>query len=265
MKVKVVADSISPQGSRITTMHLVYPRVIHSEMLRHRNFARCVRSSRAVPVKRMMREVLLSPWIPTHWRRNERGMQGYQELSVLRMEIGQLLYRVGALVACALAWLIARLGVHKQLPNRLLEPFMLVHEVITATNQAFIPGVGFVYPWKDFFALRCAGDAEPHIQELAYRMREVYKTSIPVIRAHHLPFTEDGDQEAELASAMRCARTSYFAPGTRDRDPIADASRALELWGAKHLSPFEHPAKAADGEYGFYVGWRSLRHERGRR
>ncbi len=33
---KIVADSINPQGNRITSFILTYPRFIHSELMTHR-------------------------------------------------------------------------------------------------------------------------------------------------------------------------------------------------------------------------------------
>jgi len=40
IEAKIVADSISPQGHRITSMLLTYPRFIHSELMTHRMFSR---------------------------------------------------------------------------------------------------------------------------------------------------------------------------------------------------------------------------------
>ena len=54
----------------IYTLHLRLPRIIWPEMLTHRTMSRNARSSRAVPVKRMIEEVRNEPFVPWHWQAN---------------------------------------------------------------------------------------------------------------------------------------------------------------------------------------------------
>ena len=57
---KIICDSISPVGARITTFELVYPRFIHGEFMTHRVFSRNAASSRAIPVKTFLKQVCLT-------------------------------------------------------------------------------------------------------------------------------------------------------------------------------------------------------------
>ena len=80
-KCEILADSINEQGHRLTTFKITYPRIIHAEMLRHRMLSRNVASSRAIPFKKMVKDVLENPFIPIAWQKNHSGMQGTEYLS----------------------------------------------------------------------------------------------------------------------------------------------------------------------------------------
>ena len=80
---KVIKDSISPQGIRITTLELEYPRIIHSELMTHRVFSRNSASSRAIPVSKVIELVESNPAMPVHWGKNQAGMQAKEELDEL--------------------------------------------------------------------------------------------------------------------------------------------------------------------------------------
>ena len=80
-EVKIIADSVSPEGVRLTTVQLRYWRPIHPEMLTHRAFSRNARSSRATPIDVMVEQVLKEPWGPKHWTINGPGMVAQAEFS----------------------------------------------------------------------------------------------------------------------------------------------------------------------------------------
>lgn len=253
----VLKDSVNPSGSRLTTMSLTYPRCIHSEFMTHRQFSRNAASSRAIPVKKMLEQVLHHPFIPIHWGANEKGMQAAQVLS----EDSQ--------AECVSEWLQARTnavesaralmeeGLHKQIANRLLEPFMWITVICSGVDHA----------WENFFKLRCHEAAEPHIQKIAYMAQERLAASTPTPlkwNDHHLPLCNfPGDDELHedhkvAVSIARCARVSYLTHDGR-RDIAADLALHTRLYQAGHWSPFEHVAKASpsDGLRGgnFGVGW----------
>jgi len=76
----MVADSISPQGHRITTFLLTYPRMVHSDFMSHRMFSRNTASSRAIPFEKMLKMVVEDPFIPIAFQKDHKGMQGTEYL-----------------------------------------------------------------------------------------------------------------------------------------------------------------------------------------
>ena len=144
IEAKIIADSISPQGHRITSMLLTYPRFIHAELMTHRMFSRNSASSRAIPFEKMVKMVEEDPFIPIAWQKSHVGMQGNDYI-----QTDDGLYVVNKY------WLEARdkavkaakdlysCNITKQLCNRLLEPFMWHTVLVTATE------------WGNFFELRC--------------------------------------------------------------------------------------------------------------
>lgn len=263
MQVKVIADSISKEGKRITTFELIYPRFIHAEMLRHRVFSRTVESSRAKPIKKNLDEVRINPVLPRHLTLNEPGMVGTKEITDFnkKEDIYDSLAMLAHMTVTAIEFLEQEYHLHKQVLNRYLEPFLNTKEVVTSTE------------WDNFFTLRLAPDAEPHIQELAALMKKGLEQSIPKLvktNGVHLPYVIEEEKSKYpintlmKISSARCARCSYkLYDGTTNVEK--DLALYEKLRKGKHLSPMEHVAIAdykdyegnwANPEYhGNFVGW----------
>lgn len=263
----IIADSVSGT-TRVTTMQLCYPRFIHAQILMYRLFVRNARSSRAVPVKRMIQNVIDDPVRPIFWGRNKSGMVADTELA--DTEAVKNRWDVDRESTIATAEFFASSKLHKQIANRILEPHAHIYTVLSATNVYDVPD-GHIkvttYPWQHFFAQRCADDAQPEIQALAQAMRAAYEASIPKETQQHLPYVLDAEQNRYTVdsllriSAMRCARVSYHPPDSVTPDAERDLEKIEQLITAGHSSPLEHPAIAgsSDHMYGAYKGWRSLR------
>ena len=73
---KIIADSLSPMGHRITTFVLVFPRIVLAEFNTHRMLSRNSASSRAIPFEKMLQMVKSNPFIPIRWMMEHKGMQG---------------------------------------------------------------------------------------------------------------------------------------------------------------------------------------------
>lgn len=131
---KVICDSISPDGIRITTMELEYPRIIHSELMTHRVFSRNSASSRAIPVSKVIELVESNPAMPVHWGKNQPGMQAKEELDPINKEAVRQLWLEAAKQAISIARVMNDLGAHKQVINRILEPFQHMKVVVTSTG-----------------------------------------------------------------------------------------------------------------------------------
>lgn len=275
---RVEADSVSRAGKRITTFVVTYPRFVHAELMTHRMFSRNSSSSRAIPVEKMIEQVERDPATPVWWGANQKGMQANVELSdePIRNQFGEFLM-ASPKERAQRAWLHARdetvlwaknmlaLGLHKQVANRILEPWTWITVIVTATE------------WANFFALRAPASgpmdpqfpAQPEIQQIAVMMRDAYRASEPVARDHHLPFHRpDIDVDIPtgllaLACVARCARVSYRTH-EGERDPDKDIELARKLIASRHWSPFEHVAYASADRRcrsGNFIGWRQFREE----
>lgn len=256
----VIADSVAPAtGKRITTIELVYPRIIHGELMTHRAFSRNAASSRATPARVCLDEVDAHPYIPAHWYENKRGMAGGAELPA---EESQSAYRIVYELrshALAAAAALAQLHVSKQQANRYLEPFLMIRTLVTATE------------WTNFFNLRLDREhVQPEMYDLAFAMRAAMDASKPVTRKLHLPYVEDyvsphgggfGDAAAVCTSVARCARVSYLTRHETPTETLKDIELAQRLLRDGHMSPFEHQAVALEEcvPAANFRGWSSLR------
>jgi len=240
---KIIEDSLSPEGIRLTTLQLCYQRFIHSEVMTHRVFSRNAMSSRAVPVAKMIEQVRKDPAMPVHWGANQPGMQAHAELTGPRRVVAQSHWQKAAAQAAGIAESMELLGLHKQVANRILEPFQWMHVIVTATE------------WGNFFELRDHIDAEPNIQVLARAMKAAMAESKPKLLTEkdwHLPYITDSEREYKFftqrglaqISAARCARVSYLTHEGKLPNIAKDLELYERLVGSSplHASPVEHQA-----------------------
>lgn len=292
---KVVKKSVAPNGKIVTTFQARYPRWIHAEQRTHRqlplseefsiwcdvptpslmedpNLSRNASSSRAIPVSRMIQDVLEDTAMPHFWGMNQKGMQAGEEINAFVLDPWAQMQQDmvsrefpnfsdpngewhPVKVSKEDAWIRVRdicidfarayddAGYHKQIVNRLLEPFSKINVVITATELS------------NFYALRDHKDAEPHIQILARAMREADEATPPTPIANnewHLPYVNEDEIDRLdrdwlklcLVSTARCARVSYLTHDGRAPDLDEDLALAEKLIGMVplHASPAEHQA-----------------------
>lgn len=257
IRARIVADSINKQGNRITTFELKYPRFIHSELMTHRMFSRNASSSRAIPVKTFLKQIREEPARPISWGLNQAGMQASKDWTFDEDTFGDWTplkeWELAARNASEHAKNLADENIHKQVSNRLLEPFQFMNTVVTATE------------YDNWFYLRDHKDAQPEIRELAIIMRECMDQSIAELLSPyewHLPYVlkDEGlsDDVALKCSSARCARVSYL---NHDKS-IPSVEKDIELYNMLavrpyddgkghvladndpiHLSPLEHQAK----------------------
>jgi thymidylate synthase ThyX len=258
---KIICDSISETGKRLTTFEITFPRIVLAEFNTHRMLSRNSASSRAVPLNKQLKKIEENPFIPEVFPINAKGMQPEKYL-----KSGDLGYN-----ECKQIWLDARhnaigsaikLGqyndVHKQIANRLLEPFMWHTVIVTATE------------WDNFFKLRCDENAQYEIRRIADLMYDEYyglksyaeqrrRPKELKVNEWHLPFIS-GEDEIQICnylqsyekseafidllkkiSVARCARVSYLThDGKRDIEKDLELFERLRTSG--HWSPFEHIA-----------------------
>lgn len=237
-------------------MELTFPRFVLSEWNTHRELSRNAASSRAIPVQKMLERVKQDPAIPCFWGAAQKGMQADHE--VADPARAKDLWLEARDEAVKSAEKMLEIGLHKQLANRVLEPFYWVTVVASATN------------WANFFWLRCSRDAQPEIRKIAVMALVAYRRNEPTPLAEgewHTPliFSEDEglDEETRIkVSVARCARVSYLTHDGR-RDIQADLDLYERLKSSGHWSPFEHVARACrepvrSGNFWGWEQWRKL-------
>lgn len=287
INVRIIEDSITDGGSRLVTWEWTYPRFIHAEIMTHRALSRNLASSRAIPTAKLRQRVMEAPVVPKHWGANRPGMQATDEVGPATAAIAQQSWLAARDYCAAMHSTFEVMGIHKQVTNRLIEPWMSAVGLVTMTDHA------------NLFHLRRHKDAEPHFQELANKAWELFHEHMPTYRAPgewHMPFISGQDRiDAHRAarqgsspcdtaalvgdalrreqidilrkvSTGRCARISYMTHDGR-RDLAEDVALHDRLAGSAadgspmHASPFEHVAQAVGGRKRIknFEGWMQYR------
>lgn len=253
---KVICDSVSPDGVRITTLEIEYPRFIHGEFMTHRSLSKNSSSSRAIPIQKMLDQIESNMAIPIYWGKNKSGMQAVEEVSEFDEAKSVLNWERSFNYTKERVLDMVDIGLHKQVPNRLTEPFQMMKVVVTGTD------------WENFFNLRIHPDAQPEICMLAYKIYKAMEESEPVklkVRDWHLPYVNIGwNGKGDIAyfndtfdvidlenaikiSASCCAQVSY-----RNTDmSLEKADKIFNMLiksDVLHASCFEHLATPIESE-----------------
>lgn len=275
IEAKVIEDSISTEGIRLVTMQLRYPRLIHAEFMTHRVFSRNASSSRAIPVEKMIADLRADPAMPVYWGANQKGMQAAAELEPNQIEKAKKEWLLAMNRSICSAEYLVALGLHKQIANRILEPWGHISVVVTATE------------WSNFFELRCHPDAQPEMRTLAETMKAAFDEGDPRLLFSgewHLPYVDAEERifvgdylTAIKLSVARCARVSYLTHDKKVPNIGDDLALYERLVGSRpiHASPAEHQATPDTKtgpdqieprprwefgyEHGNFVGWRQYR------
>ncbi len=296
---RVIADSISDDGHRVTTMVITHHRFVLAEVNTHRMFSRSSASSRAIPTPKTLDKARRFPARFHEWRSEQPGMSGGVPLKGLDLVDAQELFgRLhGVTLAEIQAYLLTHVEpgerLHKSLLNRFLEPFQWHTAIITSTE------------WDNFFPQRVSPLAQPELNAVAELMLKAYQESTPERLQPgdwHLPFITPEERltlplgRLKAFSVARCARVSYL---NHDGSYSEEADLALferlcnPDGGPPHAAPLEHVCTPdggnvayvvldADGNVqqleerpddvvlhryfelpllGNFLGWRQLRHE----
>lgn len=240
IEAKVLAHSINRiTGTALITMELRYPRFIHAELMTHRVFSRNASSSRAIPIAKQIEMVEKYFVMPSEWGTNKPGMQAGDPISKEAQTKAEGIWSLAAADAVKRARQLQELGVHKQLVNRLLEPFSYITVIVSATE------------WQNFFDLRISPLAQPEIRILAEKMKKAQDESTPVemtLGEYHAPYLTVAErmeldvEDAMLVSAARCARVSYLNHDGLAPNIEKDMVLAHRLKADRHASVFEHQA-----------------------
>lgn len=282
-RTNIAAQVIARSGSgpdEVLTFALFYPRFILAELNTHRSFSRSTASNRAVPAELAASQVRENPATPVFWGKNQPGMAAAAEVD--DVEAAKKWWQGSANVALELHRHGLSTGLHKQVVNRVLEPFQHAQTIATMSMAAL----------TDFLLLRLDPAAQPEMQALALAMRDATQLQemqpLPpeTYKSWHVPFglssvelsltrallEENSDLKGHgiaysrgpldlswlqlitlFRSAGRCARATYGAHLSR-RAVHDDVKTAISCWLQWHASPFEHQCIPATGGLGM-AGW----------
>lgn len=264
IQAKVLADSISLDGQRFTTFEVEAPRIVLAETNTHHAIVKNCSSTRAITIAKAIQQIEENGFEPVYWGKKQTGMSAKEELSGVRLELAGSYWKQAKRNAIRMVEALDGIEAHKQIAGRLLEPFQMVKQVLSATDL------------DNFFNLRIHPDAQPEILMLAYKMYKALQASTPNrlrVGEWHLPYVEifqdqnpeetyyhvwnidttgtetDGYcfeqrltlEEAQRISASCCAQVSYRnTDGSLEKaDTIFDRLIHADVL---HASPFEHLA-----------------------
>lgn len=245
---KILADSISPQGKRITTFEITLPKCLLAEYNTHALVARNFSSARAIPIKKSNQ---IDSFYPLYYGKNQAGMVSKKE-EVDDKQAAQKWWEEAIRSSKEIAAKLDSLGLHKQWAGRINDWHTMAKGVTTATE------------FENFFWLRDADDAQPEIADLAGQMRKLREENEPTLLLPgewHLPYitTYRGEysewldyidplsgqtlsiETARTVSMARCAAVSY-----RTEDIGLEKAQDIytKLFSGKkvHSSPAMHQA-----------------------
>lgn len=249
---KVVCDSISEQGVRLTTFEVEAPRIILAEINTHNAISKNCSSTRAITLSKAVEQIEQNGFTPLYWGKKKTGMSAEQEISKTFSAKG--FWENAKRNAITSVENLDNIEVHKQISGRLLEPFQMVKQVLTATDL------------DNFFNLRIHPTAQPEILMLAYKIYKALQESVPFeLKAGewHLPYvvtTRDNEggimyvdslkethyveyslEQAKRISSSCCAQTSY----RKTDDSLTKADDVFDKLvkaDVLHSSPMEHQA-----------------------
>lgn len=269
-KATVLAYSCHERGDApIITWELMYPRYIHSELMTHRMFSRNAASSRATPTHVLANQVACDPVFFDSLTTNKSGMIGGEPLSPEDAESFEIEWRglASEVAKCAMAWK-ERYNLSKQIINRILEPFLPIRTIVTATDT------------DNFFKLRLAPDAQPEIKSLARAMKESMEAATPKKLEefeYHIPYGEllqEGCETTEdliIRAVAACARVSVMRGDGKKTTLEEDTKFVARLLKSGHMSPFEHVAQCegyymddgyeSNGMFANFYLWTSMRYQ----
>lgn len=263
---KIIARSYNPYTYKtITTWELEYLRPIHAELLTHRRFSRSSASSRAIPVPAMLANIRENPVDFVYWGKNQAGMQAKEELTGTDLEAAKHTWQQAMEMAVHQAEKMHNLGVHKQIVNRITEPYQHMKVVMTTTEI------------NNWYWLRNHTDAQPEIHRLAEIMQAIDKSTdaagltagmwhLPYVNVQYryagqlfefpvsehdeqVYFDETGKQvtleQALMISASCCAQVSYRKSDGSLEKAETIFRRLIESEPC-HASPVEHQAMCFD-------------------
>ena len=254
---KIIADSISPEGQRITTYEIVYPRIVLAELNTHRVFSRNSASSRAIPVKKMNDLIRADIARPVRFGAANPGMQDNgAHNALINGYTPEEWWDLAVYSAIQFSTAFDEAGYAKQVCNRLTEAGSHMKTVLTSTD------------FDNWDWLRDHDAADPTIAAVARAMSVAKAESTPIVLQPgqwHTPYygagywkdsgyvkkTENGLEATDnkrgghtlveaLAISSSCTAQVSFRTADDTLEKALKVKERLIQDNAVHGSPFEH-------------------------
>lgn len=241
--------------TRLRTFLCEFPRIVLAGLNTHGMLSKSAASSRAIPFEKMVSQQLGGR--PVRFGEKNSGMQDKGENHTSPVFIDNKEFSAKD------AWeyiqnknkgyseAFYKAGYHKQVYNRITEPYQKIRVLITGTD------------FNNFYWLRCDRAADPTISELSTKMKEAEDMSIPrVLHKHqyHAPFVDLGldgkyyylGEELSIdlvpiVSSALCAATS-FRNENYTVEKCIEIYTKLVMTDKKHSGALEHVAIPATNE-----------------
>jgi thymidylate synthase ThyX len=265
---RVVADSISRAGIRITTMVVILPRIMLAEFNTHRVLSRNSASSRAIPLWKQLLMLINRHFVPSEFGTAVAGMNAGPNLEGKKLEKARGLWEEAFQFALLMVlklftsgnfvnrelrkWRRADLGsdqdfvkhvaerIEKKDPA-LLEDNRMLQVTKGLVNRLLEP---FMYQEivvtfteiENFLNLRTDNNAQLEIRVAAQMMKAAYEKSEPVLLEEgewHLPFLQEDEKEwakayPDVACLAMAARCARVSYLTHDSKGDATAKPNLQ-------------------------------------
>lgn len=267
-RAEILLDSISPDGHRLVTMEVEFPRVVLAEFNTHRMLSRNSASSRAIPVTTQIAKIMREPFVPDEFGANRKGMQAAAPLEGARHDQARQCWldARNEAVKQALRLMIGPAYVDEQLYYlsrnggsfeakvlEMVEQFQQKDPSIVGrddllgvhkglTNRLLEPFMWHTVivtatEWSNFFALRTDENAQREIRLVAELMQRAHGDSKPRPLRYgewHAPLIQPEEREwalanPEQAAQASCARCARVSYLTHDTGTL-DVAKDIGLY-----------------------------------
>lgn len=266
-QVRVLADSVSPEGRRLLSLEETYPRIVHAERMTHRMQGKNSASTRAIPLATQIKNLLENPFVPEQFGINQPGMQAFVHLAGRKHQDAVRVWLNGRdrALTTTIELILGRelaSDVFRYDPTReyvsgdaMLDQFDELKELLPKSSDVIdlsetsmlnvhkqLAGRGLeaymwhtiivtATEWSNYFGLRIHEDAQGEIATIARLSREAIGQSTPRELQHgewHTPLVDDGEFDDPF-DAIR-ASAARCAAVSYNRQQAKNFSKEVERY-----------------------------------
>lgn len=255
-------------NEELITYKLIYPRIIHSELMTYHMMSVNSASSRAIPVNKLIEVIEESPFYPISYQKKHSGMQGSSYFtSEEDIKTCDSLWKESMQESIKVAKKMLDFGMSKQVINRGLESYQYHCCLITGTRESFehlfeqrCPQYEFEVDEGEFMTFKSKkefietyncykdksdlwwlqhnkGQAEIHFMDLSEKMYDALNESTPVLMKEdewHIPFSDRPEFTPEMSLKdkimLSCAMTARTSYTVISDNEILTLEKAKRIY-----------------------------------